>query len=165
MKNNFVYLCGNIDGRTFSQAIEWRLKAVEMFAQHDIIALSPLRGKHHLFKDDEIIINENHAMQPIERSDEFIRTRDLGDVTASRVLLVNAGNEDAIFTGTVAEVFYASEICRPRIPVIAFVLGEEYGEKPNIQVKSPWFGGYFIPPRHVENSLKAGIELALKFFI
>lgn len=152
-----LYLAGNINGLSLGRALGWRdeLKAALEALGHT--ALCPLRGKaKHLPTDQPL-----HGNYPaVVASAEAIVIRDLQDVSNCDGLLVNVGPREAVMTGSVCEVFCASQL-RPRLPVFAFVVD---GEEPCPQVRSPWFGGFFTPTYHVHAGLGPLLSTVRDYF-
>ncbi|GIU69033.1 MAG: hypothetical protein KatS3mg002_0269 [Candidatus Woesearchaeota archaeon] len=122
-----IYLAGRI-GNDFEYASSWRKNVTKMCEDLDIKAISPEIGSEYFVENLDLVV-----------------TLDLALIDSVDLVLANVGpSEDTVLTGTVCEVFYATQI--KRIPVIAFVLNDE---KPSNQVKSPWLGQFFSPRYHV----------------
>ena len=85
-----IYLAGNINGLTYSQATGWREDYEDFLYQHGYRTLNPLRGTNYMKK----ILNKN---EKIDDCDErivkiphtIILERDLLDIELSEVILAN----------------------------------------------------------------------------
>jgi nucleoside 2-deoxyribosyltransferase len=108
-----VYLSGAIQGKGFDEANEWRGDAAQKLDEQGHQVLNPLRNRMWKEAKEQQQFNINELVH-----------RDYLDVEKCDVVLVECTNPDRNYWGTISEVVYAREVCRPRKPVVAFV-GED----------------------------------------
>jgi hypothetical protein len=100
----YIYLCGQIHGKTFNQANTWR-EVAEALLYPDFLVLNPLREK--LFEGQD----SGRALY----TDAEIVERDLADIRLARAVLRFYDGTPS--PGSDMETFYAS---RRGIPVVTF---------------------------------------------
>lgn len=117
-----VYLAGPISGCNYAGSTNWRDRAKAHLAAHDILGLSPMRGKEYL----EAIASDKpftcdgdaYAVQGPLSTNRGITTRDRWDATRCDVLLVNFApthGTSYYSLGTVMEIAWADA---KRIPIV-----------------------------------------------
>lgn len=116
MATKSIYLAGPITGLTFDDADEWRVKARDFLAKHDIAGMSPLRGKSYLQTLGELsatCVQEGNA--GLLSKPRSIMTRDFYDATTCDVLLINLLGATKVSIGTMMELAWAFQC---RTPVV-----------------------------------------------
>jgi nucleoside 2-deoxyribosyltransferase len=114
--NSIVYLAGPIAGLHYAEATDWRDYAVARLGQHGIVALSPMRDKPQLQRDD-IVFNSRGYDTPLT-AQRGIYARDRNDVQRADVLLVNLAGAKDISIGTMFEMAWASLLQKPIVLVM-----------------------------------------------
>ena len=114
-----VYLCGPITGSSYNDVTDWR-KFVAIYLAHDIIPISPMRGKEFLNKEKQI--GYSYKDDPMTTS-QAITIRDRFDVMNCDALFANFLGTNKISIGSMIELGWADAFRKP----IIFV-----GEKDNI---------------------------------
>ena len=115
-----VYLAGPIAGLGYSEAVDWRVGAINALLGWNIKGLSPMRAKEYL-KDVERDVGfsatceEYGHLSPLS-SPRGIMTRDRFDATRCDVLLVNLLGAQKVSVGTLMEIAWA-DLCRT--PIVA----------------------------------------------
>ena len=96
-----VYLSGPISDLTFADAAGWRSRVVQRLGSWN--TLDPLRGKSFLSNQRRIHREEYEAEKNPALSDEAIVGRDMADVSASDIVLINLLGATAVSIGTMQE--------------------------------------------------------------
>lgn len=131
-----VYLAGPIAGLNYSGATEWRQKAKDFLAEHQIIGISPMRAKEYLATVEKFkeVGYDEHPLS----CNKGITTRDRFDCTRADVVLVNLLGASKISIGTVMEIAWADSA---RIPI---VLAME-SDNPHTHGMLTEVAGYIVP--------------------
>lgn len=108
-----VYLCGPMSGVKTSDSAGWR-KYVAAKLAHDIIPLSPLRGKSFL-KNDDIIA---HTYNNVIATAEAITTRDRNDVINCDLVMANFLGAEIVSIGSVIELGWADMMRKPIVLIM-----------------------------------------------
>lgn len=119
MREYLVYLAGPIAGCNKDQALQWRLEAVRILANHNIVGLNPLRGKQKLWDRGSVTqdFNDYDNLGPYYTS-RSIMTRDFSDVKRCDLLLANLSDAPVPSYGTVMEIGWAWEMQKPIVSIL-----------------------------------------------
>lgn len=108
-----VYLAGPITGLSYAGAVDWRLRAMDIFRDHGITAYSPMRAKTALEGMEPLGSWDYPEDGPL--SGKAMYNRDLYDVRRADVVLANLLGATRVSVGTMYEMGYAKAL---RVPVI-----------------------------------------------
>jgi nucleoside 2-deoxyribosyltransferase len=100
-----VYLAGPIAGKSYEEAMDWRLAAYHYFSGYGITSYSPMRAKDGL-KGTKVLSGVDYPEEGPLSSRAMYR-RDLHDVRTADVVLVNLTGADRVSIGTMIEIGYA----------------------------------------------------------
>jgi nucleoside 2-deoxyribosyltransferase len=107
-----VYLAGPITGLSYDDSTEWRQHFIDNIPD-GVAALSPLRGKKYLLKDEKSI---NHSYEDsLLATQRAIYARDRFDCTRADVVVANLLDATKVSIGTVMEIAWAAD---NNIPVV-----------------------------------------------
>lgn len=112
MNRPTIYLAGPISGGTYEGVTDWRNYAHRWLQEHNIDALSPMRGKQHLLK--VLTIKDTHDEHVLSTA-RAIMHRDYFDVARSDALLVNFLDSERVSIGTCMEIAWAYAAHKPVI--------------------------------------------------
>jgi nucleoside 2-deoxyribosyltransferase len=113
MKEFLVYCAGPISGLTYGESVDWRKQVADAFPSH-IKAVSPMRGKDFLAKEQSLVDNYEHPLA----SQKGITCRDRMDVMRCDLLLVNLLGAPKVSIGTVMEIAWADMLRKPIVLVM-----------------------------------------------
>lgn len=114
---NLVYLAGPITGLTYGECTDWREYAVRSLADAGIKAVSPMRGKEYLQREQGLMSADGNKYSAYGAlsTNRGIMTRDHFDTQRCDVLLVNLLGAKQVSIGTVMEISFAHT---RQIPII-----------------------------------------------
>ncbi len=114
MKQYLLYCAGAITGLSYGGSTNWRDYVAGKLPQH-IIAVSPMRGKDYLSKENRV--KASYENIPLS-SQKGIMTRDRFDVMRADMVLVNLLGTEKVSLGSVMEVAWADAFRKPIILVM-----------------------------------------------
>ena len=109
-----VYLAGPILGQSYKDAVNWREYARRHLASYGVKALSPMRGKTYLDKEEEIRDEYTQIMS----TSKGITSRDRFDVMSSDLVLAYLEGATRISVGTMIEFGWADAFRKPIVAVV-----------------------------------------------
>lgn len=133
---HYVYLAGPIEGQEYTAATYWRDDAAQALREHNIIGLSPMRGKHLLPN----VISKNYrdyADKGAFYTAKAIMTRDYNDVARSSALLVNLLGLTTSTKGTIMELAWAWQLRIPAV-VVMEANGNPHDNHPMLEEAMPF---------------------------
>lgn len=99
-----VYLCGPITGLSYGDCTNWRQYAAKHL-KHNIVPLDPMRCKEYLQHETEIKHSyEDGEFGALLSSERHFFHRDILDVAATDMLLVNFLGATSVSIGSVSEM-------------------------------------------------------------
>jgi len=118
--NPKVYLAGPVKGLDYNSAMDWREKAKEELAKHNIIGVSPMRHREFLKEAKELDSNkkiENPLHEQIA-GQKGLTARARHDVMNADAILVNFLGAEKVSIGTAIELAWADILRKPKVIVI-----------------------------------------------
>lgn len=112
-----VYLCGPISGLTYDQATVERERVVDLFREHGVEALSPMRGKiSYVEKRSDAL--KSRGYQDVARSDKAIVSRDRFDVMSSDLIFADLRGASKVSIGSMVEYGWADAYRKPVVTIM-----------------------------------------------
>ncbi len=135
---HYVYLAGPIEGQGYADAVGWRNTATRALAEHNLIGLSPMRGKYHLATSGSISKDyRDYADKGAFYTAKAIMTRDYNDVARSSALLVNLLGLTTHTKGTIMELAWAWQLRIPAV-VVMEANGNPHDNHPMLEEAMPF---------------------------
>ncbi len=137
MNRPLVYLAGPIANTQRAEAVGWRFEATNALRERNIEALSPMRAKERLARND---IGDNfhkYEDEGVFFTSRGIMTRDRNDVIRCDALLVNLLGARKLSAGTVMELAWA-DILRKPVVVAIEAEGNPHDNHPMIHEAIPF---------------------------